>query len=307
MRLLEWLGRNGSALLAGSVFLGVLSPMLAALCGPLVTPAVAVLTGLVLLRVDAVQLLAVLRRPGLVAMLLGSVLLASPVLAYAAVSACGLDGPLYGPLAAAMVIAASSCSATSAPALARLAGLEVELALVVSVVSILLVPFTSPPLILWLLGLDLAIGLPALMGRMALVVVLPAVLGLLARHLLGPARLHAAAPAVDGAVVLSIVFVGIGVMVGMQERLLAEPLWVLGGLALACGLNLALFVAAALAFAPAGRQLALTAGLLAGNRNTALYMAVLPAGTDPRLLQFFALAQVPFFLSPLAIRLLRRH
>ena len=48
--------------------------------------------------------------------------------------------------------------------------------------------------------------------------------------------------------------------------------------------------------------MALAAGLLSGNRNMALYLAVLPAATDSRILLYFALCQFPLFLSPMLLR-----
>jgi hypothetical protein len=107
---------------------------------------------------------------------------------------------------------------------------------------------------------------------------------------------------VDGAVVWLVVLYGFGVMDGMLARLLAEPAWVMGGLALAFAGNFGMNIATALAFAAAGRRLALAGGLLAGNRNMALFLAVLPAATDERILLFFALCQFPLFLSPFLLR-----
>jgi BASS family bile acid:Na+ symporter len=111
---------------------------------------------------------------------------------------------------------------------------------------------------------------------------------LLVRWLAGPVRLARAAAAVDGGVVLILVIFAFGVMDGVQARLLAEPGWVLGGIALALW--------------PLGGRLALAAGLLAGNRNQALFLAVLPAAADPGVLLFFALGQIPIFLSPFLLR-----
>jgi BASS family bile acid:Na+ symporter len=53
---------------------------------------------------------------------------------------------------------------------------------------------------------------------------------------------------------------------------------------------------------PLGLRTAASAGLMSGNRNMALYLAVLPAGTDPRILLFFGLCQLPLFLSPFLLR-----
>ena len=123
-----------------------------------------------------------------------------------------------------------------------------------------------------------------------------------ARRAVTEATLQRVGPAVDGAVVWLVVLYGFGVMDGMLARLLAEPSWVLGGLALAFAGNFGMNALTALVFLPAGRRLALAGGLLAGNRNMALFLAVLPAATDHRILLFFALCQFPLFLSPFLLR-----
>lgn len=282
--------------------MGLLVPPLAAVFRDFVTITVAGLMTLVLLRVDLAQVLAYLRRPVLVAALTAWLLLVLPVLAYAVALAAGLDGPL----GAALVISATGCAATSSPAFARMVGLDGEISLVVAVITTLLVPFTAPPLALGLMGIDLAISLPGLMARLALVVGLPLLISIAIRRVVAAPTLHRFGPAVDGAVVWLVVLYGFGVMDGMLARLLAEPAWVMGGLALAFagnfGMNIATSLAFMLAFAPTGRRLALAGGLLAGNRNMALYLAVLPAATDERILLFFALCQFPLFLSPFLLR-----
>ncbi|MGG5808842.1 bile acid:sodium symporter family protein [Falsiroseomonas sp. CW058] len=305
---LEWSARRGGALLGFGVFAGVLVPPLAAATRDVVTPVVACLMTLVLLRVDFGQVLGYLKRPFLVATLLVWVMLACPLIVFALVRAAGLDGPL----GAAVVIMATGCAATSSPAFARLVGLDGEISLVVAVLSTLLVPFTAPPLALGLLGIDLAISLEGLMLRLALVVGLPLLISLAIRRIAGQARLTRHGRAVDGAVVLLVVLYGFGVMDGLQARILAEPLWVLGGVLLAFAGNFGLNLLTALAMRPlAGPGVALAAGLLSGNRNMALYLAVLPAATDPRILLFFALCQFPLFLSPFLLRpvydRIRRH
>jgi BASS family bile acid:Na+ symporter len=303
IRFLEWSARQGGALLAGGIFVGLLVPPLAALFRDFVTITVAGLMTLVLLRVDLAQVLAYLRRPLLVAALSAWLLLALPVLTYAVALAAGLDGPL----GAALVISATGCAATSSPAFARLVGLDGEISLVVAVITTLLVPVTAPPLALGLMGIDLAISLPGLMTRLALVVGLPLLISIAIRQAVAESTLRRFGPAVDGAVVWLVVLYGFGVMDGMLAKLLAEPAWVLGGLALAFAGNFGMNLATALAFARAGRRLALAGGLLAGNRNMALYLAVLPTATDSRILLFFALCQFPLFLSPFLLRPLYRR
>jgi BASS family bile acid:Na+ symporter len=296
--LLEWMARRGGVLLMGCVFVGVALPPLAALLRDTLTVTVAGLMTLVLLRIDLGQVLAYLRRPLLVGALLVWLLIACPLIAWALVRAVGLEGPL----GAALVIMATGCAATSSPAFARLVGLDASISLVVAVLSTLLVPFTAPPLALGLMGIDLAISVQGLMARLALIVGLPLLLSLLIRRLVAPPRLAAWSGRVDGMVVLLLVIYGIGVMDGMQAMLLAEPAWVAGGIALAFLGNFGLNLLTTLATLPAGRGVALAAGLLSGNRNMALYLAVLPAATDSRILLYFALCQFPLFLSPMLLR-----
>lgn len=292
------MARRGGVLLAGCIFVGIALPPLAAVLRDTLTITVAGLMTLVMLRIDLKQVLAYLRRPLLVAALLAWLLIACPLIVYAIVRAVGLDGPL----GAAVVIMATGCAATSSPAFARLVGLDASVSLVVAVVSTLLVPFTAPPLALGLLGIDLAISLWALMGRLALIVGLPLLASLVIRRLVAAPTLGAWSGRIDGTVVLLLVMYGIGVMDGMQAKLLAEPAWVLGGIALAFLGNFGLNALTALAMLPAGRSVALAAGLLSGNRNMALYLAVLPAATEPGILLFFALCQFPLFLSPFLLR-----
>lgn len=299
VRFLEWSARNGGALLGYGIFVGVLLPPLAAATRDVVTPVVACLMTLVLLRVDFSQVLGYLRRPLLVAALLAWVLLACPLIVFALVRLLGLEGAL----AAAVVIMATGCAATSSPAFARMVGLDGEISLVVAVLSTLLIPFTAPPLALGLLGIDLAISMSGLMARLALVVGLPLVISVVIRRLAGPVRLATYGRSVDGAVVLLVVLYGFGVMDGLQATILADPMWVAGGVALAFAGNFGLNLLTSLVFLkPAGARVALSAGLLSGNRNTALYLAVLPAATDPGILMFFALCQFPLFLSPVLLR-----
>ncbi|MBX9700858.1 MAG: hypothetical protein K2X74_15580 [Acetobacteraceae bacterium] len=296
---LAWAARHGGALLAVGVFGGIALAPVAAALREVVTPAVALLMTLVLLRIDPGEVLAWARRPARVALIAAWMLLACPVLAYLAVRAAGLEASL----AAGVVLMASSAAISSVPAFARMVGLDPAICLVGMVVTTLLVPFTAPPLALGLLGLDLAISLSGLMVRLALIIGLPALLAVALRRWLGAARVARAGPGLDGATVVVLVVFAFGIMDGVQARLIADPAWVLGGIAVALAANLALNGLTALVLAPVlGRGPALAAGLLAGNRNQALFLAVLPAGADAGVLLFFALGQVPMFVTPALLR-----
>lgn len=291
---LEACARQGARILAISIFIGLAVPPLAGLFRDVVTITVAGLMTLVLLRVDFSQVLAWLRRPLLIAALLAWLLLGCPILAYAAASFL----PISPGFAAGLVVLATGCAATSSPAFARLVGLDGEVAFVVSILSTFLVPFTAPPMALGLMNIDLALSLGGLMTRLALLVGLPMALSLVLRRIIPAPALAREARAVDGMVVLLVAAYGVGVMDGVLALFMASPLHVLSGVALAFGGCLGLNLATALAFSAAGPRLSLAAGLLSGNRNMALYLAVLPQETAPDILLFLTLCQFPLFLSP---------
>ncbi len=298
LRFLALSGRRGAVLLAVGIFGGALIPPLAAAFRDFVTPNVLGMMTLVFLRVDLPGTLAHLRRPLGVAAITAFLLLLSPLLTWLLVRPLPLDAGI----AAGLVLFAAGCAATSSPAFARMVGLDPELALVVSLLTTALVPLTAPPVALSLLGIDLSIGVGALMTRLLLVVGLPMLLSLALRRAIGPARLATWGDAVDGLLVWLVVFYGFGVMDGLSARAAADPGWVIEAVFAAFLADYGLNLLTAIAFLPLGARLAATAGLMSGNRNMALFLAVLPAGTDPRIALFFGLCQFPLFLSPFLLR-----
>jgi bile acid:Na+ symporter, BASS family len=295
--------RHGSALLAAGIFGGVLIPPLARAFHPVIAPSVVALMTLVLLRVDIAAAFSHLRRPLRVAAVVAFQLLACPVIAWAAVLPLHLDPGI----ADGVVIFATGCAATSSPAFARIVGLDPELTLLATLATTLLVPLTAPPMAHALMGVDMALGVGAFMARLAVVVGLPLALSLLIRGLAGQARLAPLGGAVDGAVVWLVVLYGFGVMDGLAARMATDPVWVAQALAAAFAVDFGLNLATTAAFAWMGGREAASAGLMSGNRNMALYLAVLPAAADPRLALFFALCQFPLFLSPFLLRPLYRR
>ncbi|WP_232818459.1 hypothetical protein [Elioraea thermophila] len=302
-RILEACAWHGSALLAVSIFLGLFAPPLARAMRFIITPTVVGLMTLVLLRVDFAAVFGYLRRPKLVLWLVVWLMVGAPLLAWAIVRLARFEGAL----AEALVIMATGCAATSAPAFARLVGLDPQLSLVASVLSTLAVPFTAPPLALGLLGVALPLTVGGLSARLALVVGLPLLLSLAIRRLVGEERLAPWGRAIDGAAVLLVALYGIGVMDGILAGFLERPQFMALALVLAFAGNYGLNAATALALLPFGRKIALATGLLSGNRNMALYLAVLPPQTGFDILAFFALCQFPLFLSPFLLKPLYRR
>ena len=71
--------------------------------------------------------------------------------------------------------------------------------------------------------------------------------------------------------------------------------------------NAGLQVASALAFAWTGRLRALSLAFAGGNRNMALLLAILPPDIHPDVVLYFAMAQIPMYLSPALLKPLSRR
>jgi BASS family bile acid:Na+ symporter len=286
--------RHGSLLLAVGIFGGVAVPALARGMAWFITPNVVLLMTLVLLRVDIPAAFSHLTRPFRLAGIVAFQMLACPLIMVALVPLFPLDSGT----SAGLVIFATGTSATSGAAFASLVGLDPELTLLATLAGIFIVPLTGPPLAHLLTGADLHVTVPGFMLRLAVVVGLPLIGSLLLRRMAGPARLAPLGPAFDGAVVWLVVFYGFAVMNGMQARLIDDPVWVAEATLAAFFADFGLNMITTLAFLWLGWKAAASVGLMSGNRNMALYLAVLPSAADPKIALFFALVQIPLFLSP---------
>jgi BASS family bile acid:Na+ symporter len=298
IRFLAASAQRGSTLLAVGIFGGLLVPPLAHAMRWFIAPNVVCMMTLVLLRVDVAATVAHLRRPGRLVAIVAFQLLVCPFIAWAAAAPGWLDAGI----AAAMVIYATGCGATSGAAFARLVGLDPDLSLIATLATTLLVPLTAPPLAYALTGVDLAITMGGFMARLVLVVGLPLCISMTLRWLAGAERLRPLGPAVDGALVWLVVFYGFAVMDGLVPRLVADPAWVAQAAIVAFAIDFGLNALTTFAFLGLGRRTAASAGLMSGNRNMALYLAVLPAAADPRIALFFSICQIPLFLSPFLLR-----
>jgi bile acid:Na+ symporter, BASS family len=298
IRALEWLAARGGPTFAVALALGVLVPPLAAALRPALSATVLLLTFLVLLRTDLKASVAELRKPWRVAALILWVLVATPVLALAASRLAGLDAGLT----AAMVVTATAPPLTSAAAFARIMGLDSAFALTGSILPMLVVPITAPPLALQLAGLELSIGMGAMMARLGFFVGLPLLVVLLVRWLVPKPWLEARTRATDGVVVAALGVFATGVMDGVTELALSQPGRAAAMFFASFVHNWSFFALTALIFAGLGRARALTAGLLGGSRQMALMLAVLPADAPRDVVLFLAVAQFPLYLNPFLLK-----
>lgn len=298
-RFLAFFDRHGTTLLASGLFIGLALQPVAHGIWPLLPTLVFLLTAATMLRIDWPQVIAHARHPVRIGVLVLWALVVSPVMMAAATQILGLPTPL----AQALVLWAASPPLMSLPAIALLMGLDGALALLVMVAATFLMPFSVPPLLLGLMGLNLGIGIAPLMLRLAVFVGGAGLLAAALRWRVGPERLRRHGAEVSGINVLLLVLFAIGVMDGMPRHLLDEPLRVLAYCVAALSASVGLQAISFLAFGWLGRSEALTVGLIGGNKNMAVVWASLSAATagSPDLMLYFACAQLPIYLLPAAL------
>jgi BASS family bile acid:Na+ symporter len=221
-------------------------------------------------------------------------MLLSPVLVWLILG--GVDLPTS--LESGIVLMAAGPPILGATSIAILLGLDAALAVVVGLICTLLAPFTVPPLALLLLGLELDIGLADFMLRLGLLVGGAFLGAAIIRRLAGSSRIADYGRHLDGVVVLTMLVFAVAIMDGVTATLLREPATVLLWLVAAFVANPALQILGAALAWKIGRRQSLTVGLVSGNCNMGLLLAALPAGSDPGVALYFAIAQMPMYMLP---------
>lgn len=293
-RLLSFLGRQAGIVLALGLFIGIAFPFLARWAAPLLLPSIVLLLVAALVRLDAKAVLFHVRRPLLALMALAWFLALSPILMALVVKAIQ---PAPG-LAAAMVLAAACPPVISAIAFAHMFRLDAPLATVLVYAAIYLVPFTLPPLALWLLGLTLPIDPLALTLRLAAITLGSLALAVAIRAVIRRAELEKRRDMLDGIAVVGLLVFAVAIMDGVTAAIWARPVYVLWNLLAVFGASIGLQIAAYAVFFWAGRARALTLALASGNRNKGLLLAAMGSAAPFDVTLYLAMGQVPIYLAP---------
>ena len=302
-RPLAFLGRHAAGFMAAGIFVGLALPGLSTRLRPLLPTFVFLLAVATMIRIDGPEVLAHIRRPGRLALVLVWGLVVSPIVTAWLVARL----PLPAGLAQAIVIWSAAPALISAPAIAFVLGLDGSLALVVMVAGSFLMPVTLPPLVLGLLGVKLELGIAALMVRLVLFIGGAAALAAIARRLLGAARMVRRREELGGFNVVLLVLFAVAIMDGVGDIALHRPRELLLYIACATAVSLGQQILGTLVFLWHGRVEALTVGLVCGNRNMASVWASLGAFAPPELTLFFIAVQLPVYILPILLRPLYRR
>lgn len=288
--------RSGRWLLPAGVAIGLAAPQLAGMMRPAIGPVVVVLLFLALLRIgpDGLRigrtdvLDAVTRAFGLQ--------LALPLAVALLLAALGW---LQGGLALGAVLFLCAAPLTGAAHLAVMAGGDPAPALRMTVIGTALLPLTVVPV----LALTPAFGgLSDLLAAVLRLLAVIAAAGALALWLrsrgIVPGTPQALA-GIDAAAAVLLAVVVIGLMSAAGQTLRSDPEAFATAMAAACAIVFGLQALAVRLLRESDATPALA--VVAGNRNVALFLGVLPAAVTDDLLVMVGCFQVPMYLTPLVL------
>lgn len=225
-----------------------------------------------------------------------------PLLGLAVVFAFGLWDSTA---ALAIVLMLSAPSISGSPNFSVLVEHDPAPAMQIMVLGMAVFPLTILP-VLFLLGPAFGDVSGVLTTSLRLIAIIFAAtgLGFLARAWVLPDATPAQIQSLDGAGVVALAVIVVGLMAGIGPVFSAAPIALAGWLALVFAANFGLQM---LAFwlAPASER-AVPFSIIAGNRNVALFLLALPPDLTDRLLPFIGCYQLPMYLTPLIMARLYR-
>lgn len=295
MSVLAFIARHARLGLVAGLLVGIALPDLAQAFRPAIAPLIVTLLFLAVLRLGPEALLAGVRD---LPRALGLALLLQLALPLAAVAAFALAGVLAHPIATGTVLVLAAAPITGSPHITQMAGADPAPALRQLVVGTAILPLTVFPVFLLMPGF----GSPLAVGRAALVLlilILAAGGAAVALRQLGIVKAGPRAfVAMDAASAVLLALVVIGLMSAIAPALTGDGRALIATLIAVFALNIPLQFVASAVCARARRQEAPALGVVAGNRNLALFLSVLPQATADDLLLFIGCFQIPMYLTP---------
>lgn len=302
--MLRTIARHGRWCLVLGLVAGLMLPDLARMIRPALPGLIACLLFMAAFRIGP---RAAVGGMGHLGRTFGLVLVLQGLAPLAALLALGWAGLSDHPAGFAMVLVLAAPSVTGSPNFAMLMGRDPAPAMRLLLIGTAMFPLSVLPV----LYLAPVIGEPdqVLTGAVRLLVFIVVSVGLAfalrARRI--PVLSAAQRDMLDGASAIVLALVVIGLMSAAGPALRTQPevfaIWLL----YACVLNFGLQIAGYILCRSAGfHDERAAVGIIAGNRNIALFLLALPAPVMEPLLIFIACYQVPMYLTPIVMKPLLR-
>lgn len=283
-------------MLPAGLAIGLASPDLAQALRPIIGPVVVILLFLAVLRIGPEGLR--IGRAGLMAAGLRALVLqlALPLAVALPLAALGL---LQGSFALGAVLFLSAAPLTGAAHFAVMVGGDPAPALRQTVIGTALLPLTVVPVFALAPAFGGAPEVIAAVLRLLAIVALAGglALWLRARGIVRPTA--AAFTAIDALAAVLLAVVVIGIMSAVGQTLRDDPVAFWRAMLFVCAIGFGLQALAAVLLRDGPDRPALA--VVAGNRNVALFLGVLPAAVTDELLLLIGCFQIPMYLTPLVL------
>ena len=298
-RLLALAARHGRLVLIAGLVVGIVWPALARAMQPMIVPFIMLMLAVAAARIGPdqarLQVTALTRAAGMTVAL-------QTLMPLAAMAVLWAFGVLAQPWALGIVLALAASPITGSPGLAILSRSDPVPALRQLILGTALLPLTVLP-VFWFMPV-FADPLDILMaaGRLLAIIVLAGGIGFWLHGRVPQLGTERGQAALDGLMALTMGIVVIALMSAVGPALWAgDPaLWALLVLVLVLNFGIQVGVAAVTRAAGAPR-LAPAMGIVAGNRNLALFLGALPPDTVAALMLFVGVFQIPMYLTPLVM------
>lgn len=293
---LSFIGQRSSGILFLGLFAAAALPWVSAAMRPALPVLVALVLGLAIARLDLRAIWSGFADRTRRVAIFATVVLFMP-LTCVVVVAIWRQFQLPADMVLLLVVFTAAPPLSSAASLSLMLGFDARVTLQVTLMAMLLSPFLGP-LCFALVGLEIDIPILAMTLRIAGMILGGFAIGLSLQALLGTDRIRGNPHAFDGGVTIAMILFLFPVFDGVIDHVRAAPWQSFAILVLAVVLNIGGNIGVALAgarFAP--QQTASAAGLMFGNRNVSIYLAVLPF--NPMLSVFVAAAQIPIYVTPI--------
>ena len=296
---LMFCARHGRVILVASLGVGLTSSTLAMLVKPHIDVLIALLLFTACLRVGPSQAFGAVRdlKASFAFTIALQVLL--PLLTAFVASMAGLGAGLILPL----VLLTSAPAVSGSPHLVALMGFEPAPALRQLVVGTALLPLTILPVFVVLPEFGDVHTIVWSSLRLLAVIAAAAIIAFIIRLTILKTPSDDQLVQMDGASTILLAIVVFGLMAAIQTEMAIDPLNVLITLGAVCAVNFGLQIITTLILLKTkAAAYAIPMGVVAGNRNVALFLTALPAATTHPLLLFLACYQIPMYLTPIIMK-----
>jgi len=306
VRLLAWLGSQGTRAIALSCVFGVIIPGASGYVRPFLTETIFLLLTLAFLQVDIERLKSRLGERARIGRWVFWMMAGMPLLVCLGLKFSGIAAIMPETLMIAIIVAAAP-PLMSAPAIATLVGLDGALSLALLIACMVLTPLTAPLLASLFLPAEIALDPIALILRLSLLLGGSFALAQIIRRVVGQPRISSVRLELSGLNVILLTVFALIAMDSVRARLVENPVQVLSLTALTFLVAFAQMGLATLATIGDAPRERMVLALAAGTRNMGLVVAALGDNIPDPVWLYFALGQFPIYFLPWMLQPLVRR